>query len=125
VCDGSAVAETVEQVGREVVLFGTAPSAPASYLYLEFSDLSQTRLDLRLRYQSGRSETVQVRRSNRETNDGRYFLKLGGQVEQVALTLPGARDRNPSGAALPLANPKHPQIPRIPASASTTRLPSP
>ena len=57
-------------------------------LYLEFSDLSLTAFGLEVRYKNGRSETLDLRRSGRETNDGKYFLELLEQPAQITLSLP-------------------------------------
>lgn len=74
--------------GARTTLFGGSSETRAAYLYLEFSDLSVTAFDLGIRYRDGRSETVEVRRSSRETNDGRFFLEFSGPVGRVRLTVP-------------------------------------
>lgn len=84
---GSA-AVTKALAGTRVTLFEGARETRAAYLYLEFSDLSVTAFDLGIRYQDGRSETVDVQRSSRETNDGRFFLELQGPIQRVTLTVP-------------------------------------
>lgn len=69
-------------------LFTPAPPETSRFLYLEFSDLSQKAFELGLTYRSGREETLSIRRSSREANDGKFFLELAGAVSRVALTLP-------------------------------------
>ncbi len=83
-------AATVTQLrGAHTQLFDDPPPGRAERLYLEFSDLSLTAFELALRYQNGRSETLKVRRSGRETNDGNYSLELLGRPARITLTLPG------------------------------------
>lgn len=82
----AAVRRTVD--GRNLVLFDEAPEGEASFLYLEFSDLSLTAFELELSYRGGERETVALRRSSRETSDGRYFWELSWALERATLTLP-------------------------------------
>jgi alginate biosynthesis protein AlgX len=84
----STAAVSVELKGPQVTLFETAPEDEASFLYLEFSDLSRTAFELGLSYRDGEHERVVIRRSSRERNDGRYFWELSGQPTQVTLALP-------------------------------------
>jgi alginate biosynthesis protein AlgX len=83
----SSAAVTKALAGTRMTLFEGVPETRAAYLYLEFSDLSLTAFDLGIRYRDGRSETVEVRRSSRETNDGHFFLEFQGPVERVTLTV--------------------------------------
>lgn len=82
----AAVHRTVD--GRNLVLFDEALEGEGGFLYLEFSDLSLTAFELKLSYRNGSSETVALRRSSRESNDGRYFWELSGALERVTLELP-------------------------------------
>lgn len=84
----STAAVSVELKGPQVTLFETAPEDEASFLYLEFSDLSRTAFELGLSYRDSEHERVVIRRSSRERNDGRYFWELSGQPTQVTLALP-------------------------------------
>ena len=86
-CSVGVATVTEALTGPETVLFSDAPEGSA-FLYLEFSDLSQKAFALTLSYRGGRSETVQLRRSGRETNEGRFFLELSGEAERITLTLP-------------------------------------
>lgn len=82
-------AATVTQLrGAHTLVFDDPPRGRAERLYLGFSDLSLTAFELALRYQNGRNETLKVRRSGRETNDGNYSLELLGQPARITLALP-------------------------------------
>ncbi len=83
-CAAPAVTRRVD--GTLLTLFDGPRSG--RNLYLEFSDLSLTAFGLELVYQNGHRESLNLRRSGRETNDGSYFLELAGQPARITLTLP-------------------------------------
>ncbi len=82
-CEAAAVSRKVD--GTLLTLFGGPRSG--RNLYLEFSDLSVTAFGLKLVYENGLRESLNLRRSGRETNDGNYFLELAGQPARITLTL--------------------------------------
>ena len=84
--EGSAASVT-RALGETVPLFGGV-RGDTGFLVLNVSDLSQTMFDVRLEYQNGRQETVRLERPNRERNDGRFFLKLGGPLQAATLQMP-------------------------------------
>lgn len=65
----------------------------ASYLQVEFSDLSVLRFDLTLEYDNAKEEALHVARSNLVPNRGLYFFslnrKLGDTLKRVRFDLPG------------------------------------
>ena len=85
-CKAGTAAVIRELEGTSLSLFDSPGSG--RNLHLEFSDLSVTAFGLELRYRDGRGETLNLRRSSREVNDGSYFLELLGQPAQITLTLP-------------------------------------
>ena len=84
VCKADAATVTRELEGTSLSLFDSPGSG--RNLYLEFSDLSVKSFELEVRYRNGRSETLSLRRSGREVNDGSYSLELLGQPARITLT---------------------------------------
>lgn len=83
-----STASLTKSLKERTTLLATAPDGPTRYLYLEFDDLSQKTFDLELSYRDAATETLTIRRSSREVNDGRFFLELLGEVSRVTLILP-------------------------------------
>ncbi len=88
---GESTASVTRALGETVPLFEGA-QGDAEFLYLNVSDLSQTAFDVRLRYANGRRETVRLERPNREGNDGRFFLELGGRLQTATLQMPASAE---------------------------------
>lgn len=80
-------ANVTKPVTERTTLFSEAPDGSSRYLYLEFSDLSLKTFDLELNYQNGTQETLTLRRSGRENNDGRFFLELNGTLSSATLIM--------------------------------------
>ena len=74
-------------LGRTVPLFTDLTGQETGFLYLGLSDLAQTSLNLKLSYGDGQTETVELERSHRERNDGRFFFSLSKPLKSVTLTL--------------------------------------
>jgi alginate biosynthesis protein AlgX len=85
-----SVADSVRRVRRraapELLLFEAPP--PASFLYLEASDLSLVTFEVEASYRDGRTERLSIERPTRARNDGRFFLALEGDLERLSLKLP-------------------------------------
>ena len=85
-CEVDAAAVTRELDKMSTTLFDKPPTEKTDTLHLEFSDLSVKSFELEVHYRDGRSETLNLRRSGREVNDGSYFLELLGQPARITLT---------------------------------------
>ncbi len=84
----ASIANITVALKTRTPLFADDPNDRARYLFMAFSDLSITRFDLELTYRDAPAETLTLRRSSRERNDGRYFLELAGQFKSATLSVP-------------------------------------
>ena len=81
-------ASVTKPLERTVLLFKDLAGVNTGFLYLALSDLAQTSLELKLSYADGNVEMVRLERSNRERNDGRFFLSFDKPLKSAALILP-------------------------------------
>lgn len=87
----ASTASVTRALGRTVPLF-EGVRGETGFLILNVSDLSQTAFDVRLEYEGGRRETLRLERPERERNDGRFFLDLGGRLSAAALRMPASAE---------------------------------
>ena len=88
---GESTASVTRALGDTVPLFERV-RGDTGFLALNVSDLSQTMFGVQLEYANGRRETVRLERPNRERNDGKFFLELGGQLQAATLKMPESAD---------------------------------